>query len=453
MLAIDGVHDLADADQEVIIKNAGLGIGITISDSAIPVDTGVPVIVTPSMDRINFRDTQVSQIDTLVTNSSRINERAREGFGKLKITGETPAVSRSPEMSIDLSSENLAAGSELYLAGSHLISKCKITLPVKNTPHPDFLEAVQEALAETDEKERTVALTQVLDQYGYFYLTSVEMGGMKYISSTKKTDSTTSIASLNAAMNVVAKRQFGVENVDGELGGGDQSKLVALTREFENMSQTTVGGRKGIDNPAEWRKSLDTPSTWYPINKLSIASVYTLFDAATRAKMKAALPKLEPKPRVAPPAAPVIQKVKIKVRPLYRLFNRPGYDHFYTIDATERDNTKSRGGWSDEGVAAQLLVDHLPDSVPLYRLWGHGDHFYTTESEANSSSRTGYCIEGVVGYVYTSHKEGTVPLYRTFNSRSCDHLYTVDSGEMARSQGAYHFEHIQCYVYPPSFVP
>ncbi|KAG8870719.1 hypothetical protein FRB97_009435, partial [Tulasnella sp. 331] len=312
MLAIDGVHDLADADQEVIIKNAGLGIGITISDSAIPVDTGVPVIVTPSMDRINFRDTQVSQIDTLVTNSSRINERAREGFGKLKITGETPA-----------------------------------------------------------------------------------MGGMKYISSTKKTDSTTSIASLNAAMNVVAKRQFGVENVDGELGGGDQSKLVALTREFENMSQTTVGGRKGIDNPAEWRKSLDTPSTWYPINKLSIASVYTLFDAATRAKMKAALPKLEPKPRVAPPAAPVIQKVKIKVRPLYRLFNRPGYDHFYTIDATERDNTKSRGGWSDEGVAAQLLVDHLPDSVPLYRLWGHGDHFYTTESEANSSSRTGYCIEGV----------------------------------------------------------
>lgn len=41
-------------------------------------------------------------------------------------------------------------------------------------------------------------------------------------------------------MNVVAKRQFGVEDVDRELSGGDQSKSVALSHEFENMSQTTV---------------------------------------------------------------------------------------------------------------------------------------------------------------------------------------------------------------------
>lgn len=165
---------------------------MTIPDGAIPVETGVPLIALPSMDRIYFRDNQVSRMDTLVTSSSRFNEWAKEGFSEVKVIGETPAISGSLERPIDIASGNHAAGTELYLMGSHLMSKCKITLPVKNTPHPDFAEAVHEALAETDEKERTTALTQVLDQYGYFYLTSVEMGGIKYISSSKKTDSTVS---------------------------------------------------------------------------------------------------------------------------------------------------------------------------------------------------------------------------------------------------------------------
>ncbi|KAG8839976.1 hypothetical protein FRB96_000502, partial [Tulasnella sp. 330] len=297
--------------------------------------------------------------------------------------------------------------------------------------------------------------------YGYFYLTSVEMGGMKYISSTKKTDDTTSASTLKAAMNIAAEKQFGVAKVGGELSAGyGQKDSAALSHEFESGSQTTVGGEESIDNPAEWKKSLDPPNTWAAINKLTIASVYTLFDTDTKAKMKAALPKLETKAKAAPPVAPipqasVVEKVNVKVQPLYRLFNSPSCDHFYTIDGGEKDNVKNGGGWSFEGVAAQVLVDHVPDSTPLYRLWGHGDHFYTSdESEANhASNNLGYNKEGIAGYVYTSEKEGTVPLFRSYNGGSCDHFYTVDAGEKDRAQGAWGFERIQCYVYPPTYAP
>ncbi|KAG8846054.1 hypothetical protein FRB96_002095 [Tulasnella sp. 330] len=455
-----GIHDLTEAEQQVIVKNASLGIGITIAEGSVPTDTGVSVIVPPSMDKINFQDTQVARIDTLVSSSSRSNEWAKEGYGKLKVTGETPAISGSLELSIDVSSENHAAGTELYFMGSHLMPKCKISLPVKNIPHPDFAEAVQEALAETDEKERTAALTQVLDQYGYFYLTSVEMGGMKYISSTKKTDDTTSVSTLKAAMNIAAEKQFAIAKVSGELSAGrSQKESAALSREFESGSQTTVGGEESIDDPSEWKKSLDPPNTWAAINKLVIASVYTLFDTATKAKMKAALPKLEIKPKVAPPIAPipqapVVEKVKVKLQPLYRLFNSPGVDHFYTSDPAEKDHVKNAGGWSYEGVACQTLIEHLPDSVQLFRLWGRGEHFYTSdENEANSVKSLGFNIEGVVGYVYKSQKEGTVPLYRSYNGQSNDHFYTVDAGEKDRALGLWGFERIECYVYPSDYTP
>ncbi|KAG8844770.1 hypothetical protein FRB96_002831 [Tulasnella sp. 330] len=474
MRMVEGVHDLAEAEQQTMFTNSGLGIGITMPSGAMPVDTGVPVIVTPSMDRINFRDTQVSRIDTLVTSSARYSQWVKEGFGKLNVAGEIPTIGERLEPPSDIEPENYTVDTELYIIGSHLMSMCKITLPVKNTPHPDFAEAIQEALGETDEKERGAALTRVLDQYGHFYLTSVEMGGMKYISSTKKTDSTTSVSTLKAAMSIVAAKQFDVSRERGPDHG--QSEWVVLCQEFKKGSQTTVGGKKGIDNPAEWRKSLEPPNAWVAINRLSVASVYTLFDAATKSRMKAALPKLEANPRAAPsvaptpqapvtpaaqapiaprPKTPVVQGVKVKVQPLYRLFNSSCCDHLYTANSNEKDKTQTHSDWSFECVAAQVPVDYVADSTPLYRLYGHRDHLYTTsKDEADTSSKSnGYKEEGVACYVYTSQKEGTVPLFRMYNAGSCDHLYTVDEDEVARSQRWYRFEGIQCYVYPSWYNP
>ncbi|KAG8846049.1 hypothetical protein FRB96_002090 [Tulasnella sp. 330] len=136
---------------------------------------------------------------------------------------------------------------------------------------------------------------------------------------------------------------------------------------------------QGINDLAEAEKKVVAA-----INQLVIASVYTLFDTATKAKMKAAFPKVEIKPKVAPPIAPipqapVVEKVTVKLQPLYRLFNSPGVDHFYTSDCAEKDHVKNAGGWSDEGAACQTLIEHAPIASSSSVFWGREDHFNTRD--------------------------------------------------------------------------
>ncbi len=56
--------------------------------------------------------------------------------------------------------------------------------------------------------------------------------------------------------------------------------------------------------------------------------------------------------------------------PLYRLFKGGNghYDHFYTANASERQQAESKDGYKAEGITGYIAKTRLPGTEPLYRL-------------------------------------------------------------------------------------
>lgn len=77
--------------------------------------------------------------------------------------------------------------SSISITGRSVFSKCILTLREGSDvlPHPDFKSAVLEALACTDAATRATQLEDVFARFGHVYPTSVEMGGLKRITSTR----------------------------------------------------------------------------------------------------------------------------------------------------------------------------------------------------------------------------------------------------------------------------
>jgi hypothetical protein len=118
--------------------------------------------------------------------------------------------------------------------------------------------------------------------------------------------------------------------------------------------------------------------------------------------------------------------------PLYRMFGMG--KHFYTTNASEKS---SASGFTDEGAAGYLATSQIAGTQPFYRIskdsgGGPGtfaEHVYTTAaSEVQTDVGQGYKNEGVIGYIATSQLPNTVPLYRLHNSNN-DNLYTTDASE------------------------
>jgi Repeat of unknown function (DUF5648) len=149
----------------------------------------------------------------------------------------------------------------------------------------------------------------------------------------------------------------------------------------------------------------------------------------------------------------------VQTRELYRLFNPGNGDHFYTADATERDNA-ANNGYQLEGVAGYLFDSQVSGTVPLYRLLnlGNGDHFYTADAtESDNAANNGYQLEGVAGYLFDSpqviqtsvNTPTTTELYRLLNPTTDDHLYTISGVERnnAITQAGYRYEGVACFVF------
>jgi hypothetical protein len=134
--------------------------------------------------------------------------------------------------------------------------------------------------------------------------------------------------------------------------------------------------------------------------------------------------------------------------------NADSVDHFYTIDADEKEKVIFNLQYKDEGIACYVFSKQVRGTVPLYRAYNNSakDHLYTTaKSEMDVIVRkNGYKDEGVACYVHSNQVNGTVPLYRIYNSSLKDHFYTIDKSEMntAIRKNGYKDEGIACYVYP-----
>lgn len=123
--------------------------------------------------------------------------------------------------------------------------------------------------------------------------------------------------------------------------------------------------------------------------------------------------------------------------PLYRAYNGPIVDHFYTTSVTELDNAVNQLGYSPEGITGRVLTAESDwpyvKAVPLYRAYNPQitDHFYTaSESEWNNAvENLEYSREGIAGYIYAEQVCGSIPLYRTYDVAGTDHFYTTNEQE------------------------
>ena len=117
---------------------------------------------------------------------------------------------------------------------------------------------------------------------------------------------------------------------------------------------------------------------------------------------------------------------------MYRIYNSWTGEHFYTSDATERDNNV-KVGWTDEGV--EWIAPSVSD-IKVYRLYNPyvsgGDHHYTIdEAEYNTLAASGWQKEGIAWYGVDKDEDGAVPLYRQYNpfATTGTHNYTKSTDE------------------------
>jgi len=115
-------------------------------------------------------------------------------------------------------------------------------------------------------------------------------------------------------------------------------------------------------------------------------------------------------------------------------------------------------GYISEGIAGYVYPVPTPQTVPLFRYFGSGDHFYTTNSgeigttTPGVTGNYGYISEGIAGYVYPVPTPQMVPLFRYYGNG--EHFYTTNSGEIGTTTpgvtGNYGYisEGIACYLSP-----
>lgn len=101
--------------------------------------------------------------------------------------------------------------------------------------------------------------------------------------------------------------------------------------------------------------------------------------------------------------------------PLYRLFTpSPAFDHWYTINAAERNAAILSGKHVDEGIAAWVRRTDGCSSTPLYRLYrftgrqGSQDSFYTISKKERDGAvaNNEYVYQGIAAYVWPNCAAG-----------------------------------------------
>jgi len=196
--------------------------------------------------------------------------------------------------------------------------------------------------------------------------------------------------------------------------------------------------------------------------------------------------------------------------PLYRLFAHTTGIHFYTIDASRKQQAVA-AGWTAEASGIHVLSQQAPGTVPLYVLVTYycfslatdkcatSVFGYTTDEQevknllhaqqtpqmlcgADGSSHWKLDGSGIAGYIAKTQLPGTVPLYRLYHqplfgpeeadgsgsavvnamggsktnySRKClfnsyDNLYTASPKEKAGAEKVHGYQYlrIEGYVWP-----
>jgi len=150
------------------------------------------------------------------------------------------------------------------------------------------------------------------------------------------------------------------------------------------------------------------------------------------------------------------------LQPVYRFWSPTLSQHFYTIDAAERDKLINDYShvWTYEGVAFNAFVDgSWANTSPVYRFWSGANnaHFYTTDEGERAKlmdELSGvWTSEGVAFYAYREGYQpaGTDAVYRFWAAKTNSHFYTTSLDErdklMNGFQDAWTYEEIAWYAY------
>lgn len=97
--------------------------------------------------------------------------------------------------------------------------------------------------------------------------------------------------------------------------------------------------------------------------------------------------------------------------PLYREHSELKSDHLYTTDAVEKERAQETSGYLPEGVLCNVFTRQVPGTCPIYRLFlqaageNNWDHFYTLNPSERDAALSGsgdpgykYASEGIAGY-------------------------------------------------------
>jgi hypothetical protein len=125
--------------------------------------------------------------------------------------------------------------------------------------------------------------------------------------------------------------------------------------------------------------------------------------------------------------------------PIYRINN--GADHMFTKNESEVLSAAQGAHYRYEGIAFWGVDDDGGD-MPVYRLAGFGEHFYTTSAyERDNAVRGGYRYEGIGWYL-----DDSTTLYRVISN---EHFYTASIAEViSTTRSGWRYE--GAINYPPS---
>jgi len=447
------VGELTASEKDRLLANCSLGCGFVVASSSIS-KTSCSAISQIDISSVCFADGESREQEVIVSSLARAT-----AFSKIPWTEACFAV-KNPWIADE--ADDCANNGAVAVIGRFLQPRCQVSFSGKPYPHPDFKFAVDRALAQQDCTDRSEELRKIFSQYGHYYATCVELGGMKQMQCTAQMSEQKSKEYIVKDMETSLDKKFGGTTVS--VSGGDcASKRDAPISGGESV--TTVGGNVQECDVTRWKSSLSSPANWCLTRITRVESTITLFDEATQARIMACAPqsynsqssKVYETPKAVdtceaaqiakvndlrPPALPKV--------PLYRLFSSHAADHFYTTNAAERDNAVRAYGYKYECPAAQILATPSECAIPLFRIFRNREHFYTTDVEEKNRTVPYGRDEGIAGFVYGTRQSGTIPLYRLYQPNTDDHFYTTSAPEKesCMTAGGWNDEGIACYVYP-----
>ena len=119
---------------------------------------------------------------------------------------------------------------------------------------------------------------------------------------------------------------------------------------------------------------------------------------------------------------------------------------------------RGRHGYTSDGIQCKIYMVQVDETQPLYRYKNDMEHFYTQNPQeigttvAGAKGNHGYISEGVAGYCFPKQESGTIPLYRYYGNGN--HFYATNAAEIGTTiigevgHHGYKFEGVTCYVTP-----